>query len=129
MESGDGDASFFDLMSTRTKVVLIGVGVLGAVLALKPLVWLEAWPVLLLGAAAFLIAERREKAAQQAMVAQARARMAERAGRRGRGVCGGAAGAAGAWRVVVLIHVRNAAGRIAQHNEFLQKATQMKVAS
>jgi hypothetical protein len=95
MESGDGDASFFDLMSTRTKVVLIGVGVLGAVLALKPLVWLEAWPVLLLGAAAFLIAERREKAAQQAMVAQARARMAERAGRRGRGVCGGAAGAAG----------------------------------
>jgi len=95
MDSGDGDASFFDLMSTRTKVVLIGVGVLGAVLALKPLVWLEAWPVLLLGAAAFLIAERREKAAQQAMVAQARARMTERAGRRGQGAGGGAGGAAG----------------------------------
>jgi len=95
LDSGDGDASFFDLMSTRTKVVLIGVGVLGAVLALKPLVWLEAWPVLLLGAAAFLIAERREKAAQQAMVAQARARMTERAGRRGQGAGGGAGGAAG----------------------------------
>ena len=73
-----GEASFFELMSTRTKVLLIVVAMLGAVIVLRPFVWLEAWPVLLLGSAAFLLLERREKAAQEATVIQARARMLER---------------------------------------------------